>query len=484
MYAARVAAWLAWIVPFGVYCASLDGSVGYWDTGEAQVVPWILGIAHPTGFPAFTLLGWVFSHVVSIGPVSARMALFSAVAMSITAWLVARIVVLLVDEPWVAMGSAWLFAFGPVAWTRGTRAEVHALAAMFAALTLFLAVRWYTSGEARALKGGAVAWGLGIATHPIVAMLLPALLVFLAARRRTVTGRALLAAVLLFAIGASCYAYLPLRSAYVTRAGLDPTRQLGLPPGKPFWDNDHPASLSGFITLVSGSEFNAGGTFAKLFSPAPYLESGPKYTAALIGEFTPLGVILAVVGLLALLQRDPWLGGGLVLAGVVPSAFALSYSIEADSQRYYLISFVVASVLAGYGAAWCARRLPALPAAGAVFVGALALAVCAANASTFEQRNSTGAQSVIATVRRATPPNAILIAPWLYATPLAYGAYVDRDLGDRIVETAWLSDDAARVPGWMRTRPVYVVGIVFGAVPGYHLQHIDGTPPLYRVVKD
>ncbi|MGZ3498225.1 MAG: protein O-mannosyl-transferase family [Vulcanimicrobiaceae bacterium] len=482
--AARIAGWLAWAVPFAVYAVSLDRAVGYWDTGEMQVVPWILGIAHPTGFPVFTLLGWLFAHVVAIGPVSARMALFSAISMSLAAWLVSRIVNLLTEEPWVATASAWLFAFGTVAWSRGTRAEVHSLAACLAALTLYLALRWYRTADARALAGAGLAWGLGIATHPIVAMLLPALFVLLAARIRTVKPRAFALALVLLVTGVAFYAYLPLRSAYVTNARLDPTLELGVEPGKPFWDNDHPASRDGFLTVITGSEFNAGGTFSRLISPSLYRDAGPNYLRSLFDEFTPIGVLLAAAGCFALVRRDPWMGVALLLAGFVPSAFALGYSIEADPQRYYLVSFIVTAVFAGYGAAMAARYRPSLRFAGPVVVAALSVALLAINHGIFNQIHSAGARTVISTVQKRTPDNAILIAPWLYATPLAYGAYVDRSLGNRIVETAWLDDDAQRVPLWLRTRPVYVVGIVFGSVPGYHLQYIAGSPALYRVVKD
>jgi hypothetical protein len=482
--AKRIAFWLAWLVPLAVYACSLDAVVEYWDTGEMQVVPWILGIAHPTGFPVFTLLAWLFAHLAAIGPVAGRVAFFCAIAMSLTAWLVARIVDVLTEEPWIAMGSAWLFAFGAVAWTRGTRAEVHALAVAFAVLTLYLALRWYKTGDARALVGGALAWGLGIATHPIVAMLLPALLAIFIARVRTVRPRVFAMAIAALVAGVACYAYLPLRSAYVTQARLDPTRQLGLPPGKPFWDTDHPASKAGFLTLVSGSEFDAGGTFARLFSPQLYRDAGPGYLRALRTEFTPFGIAAAAVGFLVLLRRDPWAGSAIFLAAFVPSAFALGYSIEADPLRYHLTSYAVTAVLAGCGIAWLQRQVPLLRGAGAAALVLLAAALLLLNRGVFDQRTTAGAQTVIATVLARTPSNAILIAPWLYATPLAYGAYVEHVLGDRIVETAWLKDDRKRVPQWVRGRPVYVVGQVFGSVPGYHLQYIAGSPALYRVVKN
>lgn len=471
-------------MPFAVYCGSLNRAVGYWDTGEAQVVPWILGIAHPTGFPAYTLLGWFFAHAVPLGSVATRLALFSALAMSLTAWLVFCIVRELGDDLAVAVGSAWLFAFGFVTWTRGTRAEVHALAVMFAVLTLYCMQRWYRKAEPRVFIAGASAWGLGIATHPIVALMLPALLLVCAARiRRLRVGTVAQASLgLIAAVG--LYAYLPLRSAIVFAQRRDPTLALGIAPGRPFWDNNHPSTWQGFVQQISGSEFGTTGALAHMASRAPYAANGPAYLEALARELTPLGVLLALGGVLVLLRREPWLASSLFLAALVPTAFGLAYSVEADRERYYLVSFAMAAVFAGYAAAAIARAERSLRIAAAATVAVLAVLLLNANRDIFAQWNSPGAEAVISSALAHTPGNAILIAPWIYATPLAYGTYVEHALGNRIVETAWLADDAARVPGWTKIRPVYVVGIIFGSVPGYHLVPVGGDPSIFAVVKN
>jgi len=115
---------------------------------------------------------------------------------------------------------------------------------------------------------------------------------------------------------------------------------------------------------------------------------------------------------------------------------------------------------------------------------AIAVALLIVNRSTFEQPKSTGAAGLIRTVQLETPNDAVLLAPWIDSTALAYAAYVDRSLGRRIVDSAWLSDEAARVPGWIAAgRPVYVVDRVFGSVPGYRLVLIPGSPDLYRIEK-
>lgn len=470
-------------MPFAIYFASLNGAVGYWDTGEAQVVPWIFGIMHPTGFPAFTILAGVFAHVFAAGTVAWRIALFSALAMSGAAWLVSRLVMELDGDAWIAAAASWIFAFGVVAWTRGTRAEVHALAVFFALGALYGGIRWYRTGDSRALIWGALAWGFGIATHPIDALLLPALLVLFAVRIRRVTLQAFALACGALIFGVAWYAYLPARSAAVTAARLDPTLTLGIAPGRAFWDNDHPASWSGFVKEISGDQFSAGGTFPRMLSPHTYATALPEYTPWLVQECTPLAIVFALGGLFGIARRDVPLAASLALAFALPTSFALAYTIEADPQRYYLIGFGVVTALAGAGASAVVLALPSLRRATYAIVFTLAAVLVVLNHGTFAQRHSRGAQAVIETVIKKTPGNAVLITPWIDATPLAYAAYVEHRLGNRIVESAWLADDASRVPSWMKTRPVYVVGTLFGSVPGYTTVKIPGSPDLYRVVR-
>lgn len=479
-----VALWLAWFVPFSVYALSLNGAVAYWDTGEMQVVPWILGIAHPTGFPAYVIIGWLFTHAVPLGSVAWRASLLSAVSLSVAAWAIARICTTLFERPWIAAGAAFAFSFGEVAWTRATRAEVHTMAAAFALLALAAAVQWYRSPRPVYLYAAAACCGLGVATHPIVALVAPALAVLAFARVRAMRAS-------IFALAAVCalapltlYAYLPLRSAAVVQQGLDPTSALGVPPGRPFWNTNDPRTREGFLREVTGSDFAAGSALTRIFDPATYRSVLPNFADVLLAQATPLAVVLGITGLFLLVRRERGLALALTVAFVLPVAFALAYSVEADRERYYLIAFAVLWIAAAYAIVRVVSDWPVARTPAAIALTVAVAAELIANRGLFAQPHSSGARSVITAVQHNTPPNAILIAPWIYATPLAYAAYVEKSLDGRVVETGWLADDASRVPGWTKSRPVYVVGIVFGSVPGYRLQAIRSSPVLYRVVKE
>jgi len=447
-------------------------------------VPWIFGIMHPTGFPVFTMLGGTFAHAVPLGEVSARMALFSALCGSGAAWLLYRTCVLLECDDRIGLGCAWIFAFGEIAWTRSTRAEVHTLALFFAMLALYAAVKWYRTGNRRLLAAGAGAWGLGIATHPICALLLPAFLVLLPARMRRTPLRAVLAAAFALACAVALYGYLPVRSALVTQHRLDPTRALGLPAGRAFWDLNHPSTWKGFRREVTGEEFSAQGALRAMVDARTYRAQTAWFAQTLLREITPLCALVILVGLYALARTDAALAGALALAFAVPAAFAMAFTVEADRERYCLLSFAVGLVLTAYGASAIARYAPPARAVAGGTLFVVAIAFLWVHRDIFEQPQSSGARDVIATVVQKTPDNAVLIAPWLFATPLAYAAYVDRTLGHRTLDCAWLADDAAYIPAWTHTRPVFVVGKLFGSVPGYHTVVVPGAVDLYRVVKN
>ena len=67
------------VAALGLYLATLAPTLLGGDAGEFQFVPPLLGVAHPTGYPLYVLLGWVWTHLLPLGDVAWRMNLFSAV---------------------------------------------------------------------------------------------------------------------------------------------------------------------------------------------------------------------------------------------------------------------------------------------------------------------------------------------------------------------------------------------------------------------
>ncbi len=88
--------------------------LGSWDTAEAQAVPAVLGTMHPTGFPAWVVLGWLATHLLApIGSPAFVMNLLSAALVSVAVGA-SVIVMRRLDVPVViAVAAAAGFALTP-----------------------------------------------------------------------------------------------------------------------------------------------------------------------------------------------------------------------------------------------------------------------------------------------------------------------------------------------------------------------------------
>ena len=480
----RFASLLAFAVPLAVYAVSAHRDVGYWDVGEMDTVPWILGIAHPTAFPAYVLIGWVWSHALTFGSVAFRMSLLSAAGVSVAAWCAGRVVRdAWPDDPWLGTGCAWLFAFGVVTWSHATRAEVHALAIALLALTMLLTLRWYRYGNRRDALAAAIVCGVGVAVHPIVASALLAAVLPVAARRSARTYRlALFAAALGVGAFAIWFVYLPLRSAYVASAGADPTRALGVRAGAPFWDYDHPAVWPGFLALVTGADFGVGNAAQVSPAGAVYAARLPRFFTTLPGELTWPGLLIAIAGAIVAWRRDRWRAGYVLACGALPVPFVLGFAAESDVERYFLPLFLAATIFAGDGLGAAALRWPRARETAVAIPMLLAAWLIAQQGWLFAQPRDLRARATIAEVQALTPPDAIVIATWPYATPLAYAAYVEGLMGARIVVAGWPADERTEIAGWTKTRAVYVLGIPPAPVPRFGLERESTREPLFRLV--
>jgi len=126
------------------------------DSGEFQFVPYIAGIAHPTGYPLYTMLGWLWSHVLPLGNVAYRMNLFSAMwaAVAVVLLYITSILFLRLVSPNISQVGLYVSALVATAtlavsqtfWSQAVIAEVYSLHAFFVVLVFYLLLRWKAAG--------------------------------------------------------------------------------------------------------------------------------------------------------------------------------------------------------------------------------------------------------------------------------------------------------------------------------------------------
>ncbi len=468
---------LAFAIPFAIDLASLDPGIDYWDTGELQTVPFILGIPHPTGFPAYVLLGWLWTHLLPVGTVAYRMNLLSAAGTSLAALALYAAAVTWGTDAVFALGAALVFAVSRIVWDHAVHADVHAVAIAVFGAALWLALRWRRDGDPRVLIACGAVCGLAVAVHSAMVLVLPGIAAI--AFARVPAPRPAFAALgAALVVAAALYAYLPIRSAIVFAQRRDPTLALGLPPGRPFWDNDHPASLAGFRAEVGGGEFGAARALREIVSPAVVAQLPERFGRGAAADLA-LGLLaIAAVGIAIVVRRSWCTALGIVAAGLVPVLFVLAFAVESDPERYFMPAYFTIALLVAIGADGLARGglahapRPVLVVVGALF-GVVVFTDLVAARERFHARGYPTAQPLIDRIVAQTPHDAVLVAAWNDATVLAYGAYVERRLGDRILVTGWPPDYLADYPRWVRERPVIIITEGDLALPGFTLHDRD-----------
>jgi len=352
---------------FVLYAATAPRSVALEDDGLFILSSYFLGIEHPPGYPLFTWFGHLFTYL-PFGSVAYRVHLASAMFGALTCaalWLCARS---LIDGRLPAYLAAFALGVSPVFWSQAIIAEVYTPGAAFAALVWAALLAWHRTGSRAALLLAGLCGGLSLGVHSTVALLAPAVVLFLWLGRKR-RSNFWPAAILGAAIGTLLYLLafvavdLHAPPANIFNAAYGPARSS--------WnlsqaDLDSPIERMIFIgtgTQWRGAMFGAAGKL-----PGRLLE----YVGALPREFAWLTIVLIVCGLGLLLWREPPLGWLFVTALLIQSAFALTYQIG-DYYVFYITGYLLMAMLAAYAAAQIAQWLATRPFRGARLLATAAL---------------------------------------------------------------------------------------------------------------
>lgn len=353
------------VVVLMIYVSTLAPSVVtiFDDSLEFQLVTYQLGIAHPTGYPLYVMLGKLFT-LLPVGNIAYRVNLMSAVFGAATVTLVYLLSLRLSpaksvpapapvdaatqprlrpEQPaWAGQAGsifgALLLAVGWVFWQQATIAEVYTLNAFFVGLILLVALASFSNPDRSVLWLSGLL-GLALAHHRTTLLLIPAVGVYLLLGYGSSLFRPRLWLLGLVSglLPLLLYLYLPLRGHVGSLDGNYQNTWSG------FWQH---VTASGYSTFI-------------VDNPLSQQRDWADYWALLADQFytTALGWI----GLLALIQRGQYriltLTG---LAFVTYLGFNLLYNV-ADIEVFFIPIFLIWAVWSGVGAAYLLETMARLP---------------------------------------------------------------------------------------------------------------------------
>ncbi len=395
-----------------LYLHTLAPTVLPADSGEFQLVSAVLGIAHPPGYPLYTLLGKLFT-LVPFAEIATRLNLLSAVAAALTLVLVSRTVRRASGScigGWaaaVALGASTTF------WAQATTANIRMLTAFFAALMLWLAVTYASKGRPRDLVFLAAAAGLGIGHHGSLLWMMPPVLAFLWWSRPNLFTqvRSWRRPAIALALSFLPLLYVPLRAATGAPFGAEGIRDL-------------PSALDHL--LARGFQ----GDILYFATPETLPQRMAILANALEIQFGGPLLLLVLVSVLLLLWRDRplalLLGGSFALVAFVGITYRAPQSVEYMLPAYLSVA-IAFGYLVGSAARLPGRTLPALAAATLLLPAGISLADRFPSYQTLARDRS--ARDYAEAVFDAAPRGATVLANWHWATPLWYLQQVE---GERL----------------------------------------------------
>ncbi len=408
---------IVFVLGLGLYVRTLAPTVLPSNSGEFQFVADVLGIAHPPGYPLYTMLGKLFT-LIPIGDVAYRVNLMSAFFAALTLALVSRTVRRVTDSAWGGVAAALALGTSTTFWAQATTANVRSLTAFFTALMLFALVSYAKEGPpspSPSLPGRgayltlfALAFGLGITHHGSLVFLNLPFAAFLLITDILLFSkwRLLLKPLLALLLSVVPLLYLPIRG------------MLGAPFGPP-----DIATPAGFLNHVLARGFR-GDMF--YFATSGLLIERFKVLGNILDFQFGLGLLgAAAVGGLIMLRKD-WrlllLCGGAI---AVQAVIAITYRAP-ETVEYLIPAYVPLAIVIGCGAAVLGRwsRLKAFNAclvSLVLLLGAIQLVRHYPSFAWLSEDRS--ARQYAESVMSNAPPDALVLANWHWATPLWYLQY-------------------------------------------------------------
>jgi Tfp pilus assembly protein PilF len=220
-----IVALVATLISGAVYVYTAQPNVGLLDSGEFIAAAQHFGVPHPTGYPLWTLLAWLF-QLLPLGNAAWEVNIFSgvcgALAVGVTTLIGSGMLRWMMPEwvaedapvpplvvPLIAGSFGLLFAFSFSFWTQAVIAEVYTLHGLLIAL-FFLSLFWWVRRPEldRPILATFFTFALCMSNHHLTLALAPLPLLVPLLLRREIFWEVLVASVVSAAVVYLGFAYL------------------------------------------------------------------------------------------------------------------------------------------------------------------------------------------------------------------------------------------------------------------------------------
>jgi hypothetical protein len=311
------------------------------DSLEYQHIAYTLGIAHPTGYPLYLVLGKIFTTLFAFGNIAYRMNVLSALLGAGAAVFVFLDILQLTSRRTVAIAGSAVFVLNVAMWRQSGVASVGPLQMLLLGALVYTLLLW--RARRISLAWACLVFGLGLAHHRSILLLAPAIALYVLLVDFNIVRRPRELAIDGFwlALPLLFYLYLPLRGNSV-----------------PWYEN----TLAGFIGQISAGE---AGDYVRgnLLDIMQAIEQLLDYFS---DSFGYLGLGLIIVGAIGAMRqrmrrlphpvpRDSQTLLFLGLSTLIYTGLAVLFGDERD--RYFILPFFFLLLWFALGTAFLEKQI-------------------------------------------------------------------------------------------------------------------------------
>jgi hypothetical protein len=402
-----------------IYLLTLPPSVIETDSGELAAALYHLGLPHATGYPLFSILGWLFLQIPTglrpIVQLHVLGALFTLggvyfLSVSVNCWLVLKGGFTIQTANIVQSVFCLVAGTLPVVWKQATGIEVYSLHILLIAFVFYRLILWSESNTLQTRIWLGVAIGLSFSNHASTIMLAPGILVlYFALSNKSFSDAVkdgLGIALIAFAVLGIFWTYL------ILRANQYPLIN---------WGN--PTDYQSFTYHVLGKQYSnfigGKGVFAKQF--ALFFKIGWPFIVLIGG--------VASVGLFKLSGKLKIWTIVLIINTVTCLIIACNYNIH-DIESYFLLAFLSLAILFCFGITQAIEQDGVIKKLGYIYpiaAAVIAIGLIILNWKQQDISKLTAYETYTLNILEQVEPNALIYSrQWdTFVAPALYFQYVE-----------------------------------------------------------
>lgn len=342
----RLTYWGVFFFSLFVLILTLNRYVLLGDSGEFISAAFEKGIAHPPGYPLFTVIAHLFTKI-PLGNITARVGFVSSLFGAASAGFVSVLIYKITRSKTSSFVGGFSLAFSSLFWLYSVNPEIITLNAFLMVLIFLLALLYSETKNIKFLYLTSFLLGLGLTNQYTIVSIIPAVSVLIFSDlRKAISLKTLLFLFFSFLLGLTPYLYLPLAAK-----------------GNPYVNWGNPSTFERFLSLVSRKTYGflTVGDYQKSDLVDIFRSQIPFYLVTIFRSFGVFGFLAFLIGLLS--QRKDKIYISLLLALFFSGIFLVAYSnfsivsdfpdVQINQRRtiqtVHVISFPFIAIFLGLG---------------------------------------------------------------------------------------------------------------------------------------